>query len=146
MTGNLERLAAMATQIWSPQTIVSDEIGFILDFEDMPVSFFAKANVIGVAFCRTAIASLGETKCPPEFAEAALAGNFFWGGTNGATLSYNESENAFYLTDRFDDGAFSDEKIFESYVDDFCRTVLDWRMRLAVHLPAQTAENGKEAR
>ncbi|MCR5380303.1 MAG: type III secretion system chaperone [Lentisphaeria bacterium] len=145
MTSNLEKLAAMAAQIWSPQTVISDEIGFILDLEDTPISFFAKTNMNGVAFCRTAIASLGETKCPDGFAEAALAGNFFWSGTNGATLSYNEAENTFYLTDRFDDNAFEDESAFESYVVDFMRTIMDWRARLSVYLP-ETDKTAEEVR
>ena len=87
MTSNLEKLAAMAAQIWSPQTVISDEIGFILDLEDTPISFLAKTNMNGVAFCRTAIASLGETKCPDGFAEAALAGNFFWGAATACQSS-----------------------------------------------------------
>ena len=144
MTSNLEKLGEMASEMWTEKAVSADDIGFVLELGDVKMSFFSHDGLPNTAFCRTAIASLGETKCPPAFAEAALAGNFFWSGTNGATISYNESENAFYLTDRFDDGAFSDEKSFESYVDDFQRTVQDWRMRLAVYLPAQTAENGKE--
>jgi len=135
MTSNLEKLAAMAAQIWSPQTVIADEIGFILDLEDTPISFFAKNNMNDVAFCRSCVASLGEMKCPEGFAEAALEGNFFWSGTNGATLSYNEAENAFYLTDRFDSDAFEGADALEAYVVDFMRTVMDWRTRLAVYLP-----------
>ena len=66
-----------------------------------------------------------------------MAGNFFWSGTNGATLSYNEDENAFYLTDRFDDDAFGDDDAFEAYIAGFMRTVMDWRERLAIYLPEQ---------
>ena len=114
MTGNLEKLAEMASGMWT-------------------------------AFCRAFVASLGEMKCPDGFAEDALAGNFFWSGTNGATLSYNEDENAFYLTDRFDDDAFSDDDAFESYVAGFMRSVMDWRERLAIYLP-EPQDNAEEVR
>ena len=93
----------------------------------------------------TVVASLGAMKCPDGFAEEALAGNFFWSGTDGATLSYNEAENAFYLTDRFDDDAFSDDDAFEAYVAGFMRTVVDWRGRLAVYLP-EPQDHAEEVR
>ena len=68
--------------------------------------------------------------CPCEFAEDALKGNFFWRGTEGATLSLNENDNAVYLTDRFDKEAFDDEAAFAEYINAFLRSVYDWRARL----------------
>ena len=135
MTGNLEKLAEMASGMWTEKAVSTDDIGFVLELGDVKMSFFSHDGLPNTAFCRACIASLGETKCPDDFAEAALAGNFFWSGTNGATLSYNEDENAFYLTDRFDDDAFSDDDSFEAYIAGFMRTVMDWRERLAIYLP-----------
>ena len=137
MTGNLEKLAEMAADMWTEKAVSTDDIGFVLELGDVKMSFFSHDGLPNTAFCRACIASLGETKCPDDFAEAALAGNFFWSGTNGATLSYNEDENAFYLTDRFDDDAFSDDDAFETYIAGFMRTVLDWRERLSIYLPEQ---------
>lgn len=135
MTGNLEKLAEMASGMWTEKAVSTDDIGFVLELGDVKMSFFSHDGLPNTAFCRACIASLGETKCPDDFAEAALAGNFFWSGTNGAMLSYNEDENAFYLTDRFDDDAFSDDDAFEAYIAGFMRTVMDWRERLAIYLP-----------
>ena len=135
MTGNLEKLAEMASGMWTEKAVSTDDIGFVLELGDVKMSFFSHDGLPNTAFCRACIASLGETKCPDDFAEAALAGNFFWSGTNGATLSYNEDENAFYLTDRFDDDVFSDDDAFEAYIAGFMRTVMDWRERLAIYLP-----------
>lgn len=135
MTGNLEKLAEMAVDMWTEKAVYTDDIGFVLELGDVKMSFFSHDGLPNTAFCRACIASLGETKCPDDFAEAALAGNFFWSGTNGATLSYNEDENAFYLTDRFDYDAFSDDDAFEAYIAGFMRTVMDWRERLAIYLP-----------
>ncbi len=135
MTGNLEKLAEMASGMWTEKAVSTDDIGFVLELGDVKMSFFSHDGLPNTAFCRAIVASLGETKCPDDFAEAALSGNFFWSGTNGATLSYNEDENAFYLTDRFDDDAFSDDDAFETYIAGFMRTVMDWRERLAIFLP-----------
>ena len=135
MTSNLEKLGEMASEMWTEKAVSADDIGFVLELGDVKMSFFSHDGLPNTAFCRAVIASLGEMKCPGEFAEEALAGNFFWSGTNGATLSYNEAENAFYLTDRFDDDAFSNEDAFETYVAGFMRTVMDWRERLAIYLP-----------
>ncbi|MBR6074468.1 MAG: type III secretion system chaperone [Victivallales bacterium] len=145
MTGNLEKLAEMASGMWTEQAVSTDDIGFVLELGDVRMSFFAHDDLPGTAFCRAAVATLGGMKCPGGFAEEALAGNFFWSGTDGATLSYNEAENAFYLTDRFDDDAFSDDDAFEAYVAGFMRTVVDWRGRLAVYLP-EPQDNAEEVR
>ncbi|MBR6324731.1 MAG: type III secretion system chaperone [Victivallales bacterium] len=145
MTGNLEKLAEMAAGMWTEQAVSTDDIGFVLELGDVRMSFFAHDDLPGTAFCRAAVATLGGMKCPGGFAEEALAGNFFWSGTDGATLSYNEAENAFYLTDRFDDDAFSDDDAFEAYVAGFMRTVMDWRGRLAVYLP-EPQDNAEEVR
>ena len=135
MTSNLERLSEMASEMWTEKAVSTDDIGFVLELGDVKMSFFSHDGLPNTAFCRAVVASLGEMKCPDGFAEEALAGNFFWSGTNGATLSYNEDENSFYLTDRFDDDAFSDDDAFEAYIAGFMRTVMDWRERLAIYLP-----------
>ena len=145
MTSNLERLSEMASEMWTEKAVSADDIGFVLELGDVKMSFFSHDGLPNTAFCRAVVASLGEMKCPGEFAEEALAGNFFWSGTNGATLSYNEADNAFYLTDRFDDNAFSNEDEFETYVAGFMRTVMDWRERLAIYLP-EPQDNAEEVR
>lgn len=145
MTSNLEKLGEMASEMWTEKAVSADDIGFVLELGDVKMSFFSHDGLPNTAFCRAVIASLGKMKCPGEFAEEALAGNFFWSGTNGATLSYNEAENAFYLTDRFDDDAFSNEDAFETYVAGFMRTVMDWRERLAIYLP-EPQDNAEEVR
>ncbi len=144
MTSELEKLAAMAAQIWSPEAVFADEIGFALEFDETVLSFFAQDDESGISYCRACITSLGGRKCPSAMAEAALAGNFFWSGTNGATLSYNKEDKAFYLTDRFEDGAFVEEDVFEAYVNGFLRNLQDWRDRFSVYLPDIDVEEDQE--
>ncbi len=130
MTQGLERLAQLAAAFAPPETISSDEYGFTLDANDVKLSFFAPGGESGAAYCRALVGKLEERKCPADFAEAALRGNFFWRGTEGAVISLNLDENAIYLTDRFDEGAFEDDDAFRDYINDFLRTLFDWQERL----------------
>ena len=129
MTDKLQRLADMATNIVSPEAVTMEEFGFSLNTNDASLTFFMASGNTQVCYCRARIGELGERKCPVGFAEAALKGNFFWQATNGATISLDTSENAVYLTDRFDEGAFEDEDAFRDYLDGFLRTLFDWQER-----------------
>ncbi|MBP5640780.1 MAG: type III secretion system chaperone [Victivallales bacterium] len=130
MTDNLQRLAEMAKNIAAPEEVTLEEFGFSMDAGDTTLSFFAPDGNAYFAYCRAKVGDLGDRECPDEFAESALKGNFFWRGTEGATLSLNTTENAIYLTDRFDDGAFENEESFRNYINDFLRTLFDWQENL----------------
>ena len=124
----------MAMRIAPQGAVQADDIGFVLDVEGTEFSFFSAGGQPGAAYCRAKVAGLGGRALPARFAEAALKGSFFWRATEGAVLSWDAKENAVYLTDRFDDGAFEDDAALESYVSVFRKTLLDWRSRLAIHL------------
>ncbi len=130
MTDNLQRLADMARSIASPEAVAEDEFGFSLDSNDVTLYFFAPSCESYCAYCRAKVGEFGEQGCPDDFAESALKGNFFWRATDGATLALNKEENAVYLTDRFDDGAFEDEDAFRNYINDFLRMLFDWQQSL----------------
>ena len=134
MTQGLERLAQLAAAFVPPEAISTDEYGFTLDADDVKLGFFAPGGESGVAYCRALVGKLDAHECPAEFAEAALRGNFFWRGTEGAVISLNLDENALYLTDRFDEGAFEDDDAFRDYINDFLRTLFDWQEHLETSL------------
>ena len=140
MKDTLQRLADMAVGISSPETVQEDNFGFTMDIHETPIDFFALEDDTGTAYCRALVGSCGDSPCPVSFAEAALRGNFFWRATDGATLSLNESENAIYLTDRFDDTAFEDEGAFGAYIDGFLRMLQDWKARLATTISAEEVQ------
>ena len=118
-----------------------EEFGFSLNTNDALLTFFMLDGNAHACFCRARIGELGDRKCPVGFAEAALKGNFFWQATDGATISLNTKENAVYLTDRFDEGAFEDEDAFRDYLDGFLRALFDWRERFDTY--AQEKEVAK---
>ena len=134
MTQGLERLAQLAAAFVPPEAISTDEYGFTLDADDVKLSFFAPGGNSGVAYCRALVGKLDARECPADFAEAALRGNFFWRATDGAVISLNLDENAIYMTDRFDEGAFEDDAAFRNYINGFLRTLFDWQERLEISL------------
>ena len=126
----LQRLADMAAEITSKEAVETNESGFTLIVQDAQLMFFVPQGDTGAAYCRALIGKFGDSECPGAFAEAALMANFFWRATEGATLSFNEQENAVYLTDRFDEGAFEDESAFTDYINTFLRNVYDWQLHI----------------
>ena len=126
----LQRLADMAAEITSKEAVETNESGFTLNVQDAQMMFFVPNGDTGTAYCRALIGKFGDAECPGDFAEAALMANFFWRATEGATLSLNEQENAVYLTDRFDEGAFEDKNAFTDYINTFLRNVYDWQLHL----------------
>ncbi len=139
MTDRLQRLADMAIGIASAEAVVEEAIGFTLNVFDTALNFFETHGDTGAFYCRAVIGRFGNDGCPCEFAEDALKGNFFWRGTEGATLSLNENDNAVYLTDRFDKDAFDDEAAFAEYINAFLRSVYDWQARLDGYVATKEA-------
>ena len=130
MIERMRQLADMAQGFAPPEAVAMSEAGFSLDINGDTLSFFSPDGEAAASYCRAKVAELGARKCPGAFAEAALNGNFFWSGTEGATLSLNTTENSIYLTDRFDEGAFQSEAAFKDYINGFLRTLFDWQERL----------------
>ena len=129
----------MAVEITSEQAVETNVNGFSLNVQDAQLLFFRPDGDTATAYCRALIGKFGDAECPGDFAEAALMANFFWRATEGATLSLNEQENAVYLTDRFDEEAFEDEKAFADYINTFLRNVYDWQQHLANYINATEA-------
>ena len=126
----------MAARIVSEEAVETNEVGFTLNVQDVRLMFFTPDIETAPVYCRALVGSFGDSECPGDFAEAALAANFFWRATEGATLSLNAQENAVYLTDRFDAEAFEDDNAFTGYIDTFLRTVYDWQLHLANYINA----------
>ena len=62
----------------------------------------------------------------------ALAGNFFWSATRGATL-YVGADNALYACERRPIDELFDGDGLAQCVDDFGETVADWQERSALY-------------
>ena len=87
-------------------------------FPGDPMMVLVRARVLGMEDVRRST----------DFAKAVLAGNFFWGGTRGATLSVGE-DGGLYLTERRPVDELADAEGLEACVDEFNETAGDWRER-----------------
>jgi len=105
---------------------------FSLALEEGTVAFFRVAGDTSVVFIRAKILSMDDVKRVGDFAQAALAGNFFWGGTRGATLSVG-LDNGLYASERPSLDELGDEDGLGQCVEDFVETIADWQERSALY-------------
>ena len=105
---------------------------FAIVRDDLPVTFAPIAGSPEYALARVPVLSIGDLARPGAFAVAALAGNFFWAGANGATLSAGE-DGKLYMTDRRALSEFGDADALERFLDEFSEAASDWRERSALY-------------
>ncbi len=106
---------------------------FTLALADAPAITFASfPGDPAAALVRTRVLDLASIPRAGAFAKSALAGNFFWGGTRGATLSV-DADGALYLTERRPVEQLADADALASCIEDFTRTTLDWQERGALY-------------
>ncbi|MBQ9274244.1 MAG: type III secretion system chaperone [Succinivibrio sp.] len=106
----------------------------IISFTLQDISFFVAPcpEDPSCALIRARVLFLTEVPRAGDFARAALSGNFFWNGTNGATLSAGPDEGL-YLTERRPLDELADEAALRSCLDDFTSTAGQWQVRSALY-------------
>ncbi len=112
-----------------PQTLESKNglMSVRLD-ENAVISVAFVGSDINNVIIRMRVVELKDIRRAGDFAKAVLAGNFYWSGTNGATLSIGP-DNVLYLTDRRVLDEFTDRASLKKCFDDFVSTVSDWQIR-----------------
>ncbi len=105
---------------------------FALATDGFAIRFAALSGDPAATLVRARILDLADVPRTADFAKAALAGNFFWGGTRGATLSVG-ADGALYATERRSLDELEDVKSLEACVTDFARTAANWRERSALY-------------
>ncbi len=128
----------MITDLQSFKKLLKDCYPQTLESKNGVMSVRLDENaVISVAFVgsdlnnlivRMRVVDLKDVSRAGDFAKAVLAGNFYWTGTNGATLSVGP-DNVLYLTDRRALDEFTDRATLKKCFDDFVSTVSDWQIR-----------------
>lgn len=99
---------------------------------DLPVTFAPIPGSPEFALVRAPVLAFGDLARPGAFAVAALAGNFFWTGANGATLSAG-ADGKLYMTERRALSEFDDADALARFLDGFAETANDWRERSALY-------------
>jgi hypothetical protein len=103
-----------------------------LDLGSAPLLFAPAPNDPDSLIMRTRVLKLADVPRSGDFAKAALAGNFFWHATRGATLSIGPDE-ALYLTERRLIDEFPDGDDIEASIEEFAMTVTDWQIRSSLY-------------
>ena len=106
---------------------------FTLALAGFALSFARVPGEPATALVRARVLELADVPRAPDFAKAALAGNFFWGGTRGATLSLGD-DCALWLTERRPLDELADADGLVECITDFGKTVADWRERSALYV------------
>jgi hypothetical protein len=103
-----------------------------LDLGSAPLFFAPAPDDPDSLIMRTRVLKLEDVPRSGDFAKAALAGNFFWHATRGATLSIGPDE-ALYLTERCLIDEFPDTDAIEASIEEFSMTVTDWQIRSSLY-------------
>lgn len=127
-----------AEALYGARCEAAEEPAVVIDLDDTTsVTVFSRSPDDGEVFVRARVGSLEGLANPGDLCEAALQGNLFWQGTDGATLSLNHDEMALYLTDRRPADTLADAESLGDFLQDFTSTLGVWRNRLEL--------SGKEA-
>ena len=97
-------------------------------------------------YLRAEVGSAAELANPAHYLRAALAGNRFGLGTNGAVLSLGEDEAAtIYLTQRTTADVADSPESLEAALQPFAAALFRWRERLGLEgkKPDEAAEEGE---
>jgi len=105
---------------------------FSLVLPDGAVSFASIPGNPAQAIVRTRMFDTNGLSRKGGLALAALEGNFFWSGTNGATLSLGE-DGALWLTERRPVDELAVPGGLDACLDELAETVAVWRERGELH-------------
>lgn len=134
MKATFEDFSAMAESCCGGAYSTGTRGSFAVMLEDsaVTVEFLRGAGDPAAALVRARILDLRSVPRAADFAKAALAANFFWGGTRGATLSV-AADGALYATERRMLDELCDAEELMRCLDDFAETALDWRERSVLY-------------
>ena len=128
MTAEFQQLASFAETMYAERFSRIGDGEFAIGGETLTIYFAELPGNPAMVLVRASVLELKDVRRQNDFAKAVLAGNVFWGGTRGATLSVGE-DGALHLTERRFTVELNDAEGLESCVDEFIETAGDWRER-----------------
>ena len=121
----------VAETLYASRCETTDRPAVVVGLDDATsLTVFSRSLDDGEVFVRARVGALEGLSNPGDLCEAALQGNLFWQGTDGATLSLNHDEMALYLTDRRPAEALADEESLGDFLEGFAVTLGVWRTKL----------------
>ena len=128
MTASFQEFKVRAAEWWPDAFVAEGDDVFALALDGFALRFASVPGELALAIVRAKVVDLADVPRAGDFAKAALAANFFWGGTRGATLSVG-ADGALYATERRPLDELADADGLARCLDDFSGIVADWRGR-----------------
>lgn len=132
MNLDFDQLRTLAAERLPEAFAPEGDAAFALALDGFALRFASVPGEPAIAVVRTKVIDLADVPRAGAFARAALAANFFWGGTRGATLSVG-ADGALYATERRPLDELADADGLARCLDDFSGTVVEWRERSALY-------------
>jgi len=130
MTIDVSALTADAVEAFGEEAVAGDGQVVRIDLGDTSLAFVARADGADALVCRAFVAGITRLDDPAAFCREALEANFFWSGTEGATLSVDADATALYLTERLSPDEIAGPEALGDYVRAFVETLSSWRLRV----------------
>jgi len=130
---DIEKLAEDAVAAFGAESVERDATTVRIDLDDATVAFVVREEDDVGVLCRAFVSALTRVDDPAALCREALEANFFWRGTDGATLSVNPSATALYLTERLPPGEVDGPEALYASVDRFVEQIVAWRLRVRAH-------------
>lgn len=132
MNNDFNDIKRLAEEGFGEAFVPRDGNAFSLVLDEGTFSFAEIPGDPAMTLVRTRALALTDVARKGGLALAALEGNFFWSGTNGATLSVGE-DGALWLTERRPTEELAVPGGLESCLDEFAETAAAWRERSDLH-------------
>jgi hypothetical protein len=132
MNLDFDQLRTLAAERLPEAFAPEGDASFALALDGFGLRFASVPGEPAIAVVRAKVIDLADVPRAGAFARAALAANFLWGGTHGATLSVG-ANGALYATERRPLDELADADGLARCLDDFSGTVVEWRARSALY-------------
>ena len=133
MTSDFKGLANLAETLYADGFLRIGDGEFSVAAGPFTLHFASLPGNPAMVLIRARVLGMEDVRRAEDFAKAVLAGNFFWGGTRGATLSIGE-DGGLYITERRMADELASADGLESCVDEFAETAGDWLERSGLYV------------
>ena len=132
MNTSFDDVASLAETRYRNAFVRGDGNSFSLLEDGRQIDFFPVPGEPATAMVRARVLSIADIPRAADFAKACIAGNFFWSGTRGATLSISV-DNMLYLTERRPLDELADVDGLEACLENIMQAITDWQERSALY-------------
>ena len=132
MSTSFDDVASLAESRYRDAFARGEGNSFSLLEDGRQIDFFQVPGEPATAVVRARVLSIANMHRAADFAKACIAGNFFWSGTRGATLSIS-ADDVLYLTERRPLDELADVDGFDACLENIMQAITDWQERSALY-------------